>query len=267
MRYLVSFAGDGRCYEQAEVTCAQDGNTSSSESSSGACSGASLCHRTGGGDALLSYLKSMAGGALANGPPESTAVLGFGSGALSAWLADTFPDVTVDSVDLNADVIAAAPCFGVNPSNRLSLIVQDGRSFLEGSSGGYSAIFVDAFDGSGHMPGCMATSEFFALARDKLRSDGGVLAVNLGLEEDTSPIVAAIKKAFLNVAVGHAPHETNTIVIASQMDLVFDVSWEGGINPQVASQVRNWAQFSAFKPATEDTAAQPRTDAGSMCGM
>lgn len=285
MRYLVSMTEDGRCYEQAEVTCksaptseaADNGTSVSGSADAGVLGGcdAAQCSRDVGGDALLSYLRSMAGGALAERPaPARAVVIGFGSGALASWLEGAFADVVVDTVDLSADVIGAAGCFGVSVSSRLNLVVEDGRRFLQDSETVYDAIFLDAFDEQGRLPGCLATSEFFDLCVNRLSPDGGVLAMNLGLDDGISSVLEGVRHAFLNVATGSAPHETNTIVLASQTELGFGagrnnrVDSDGSTDQKLSAQLMGWARTAKFKTSTKDVELiqEPRTDAGESCG-
>lgn len=285
MRYLVSMAEDGRCYEQAEVTCRKVSSTGDADNSTGINASASTeafgdcnaaqCSRDVSGDALLSYLRSMAGGALAaRSAPTRALVIGFGSGALASWLEASFADVVVDTVDLSADVIGAAGCFGVDASPRLNLVVEDGRRFLQDSETIYDAIFLDAFDESGHLPGCLATAEFFDLCVNRLAPDHGVLAMNLGLDDGINSVLDGVRHAFLNVATGSAPHETNTIILASQTELGFGA---GGANEgdgngiadqKLSAQLMGWARTARFRTSTKDVGfiQDPRTDASESCG-
>lgn len=287
LRYLVSLADDGHCYEQAERTCgnstslgsASTANTSdvnTSSSSASACSSAPPCLPDFAGSALLSYLRSMAAGALVgkDAAPNRVGVLGMGSGALAAWASHTFPEAQVDAVDLSSAVVEAASCFGLQPdAPGLHLEVADGRKFLAdgaGATGEYDALFVDAFDAGGLLPSCLATVEFFALAAERLSPAGGVMAINLGWHDDLGMLIAAISRSFLHVAVGGAPHETNRVVLASQMDLR---AVAGGPQPPASGppELAQWAADAAFKTApkqSDDGLAaftQPRTDSGEGC--
>lgn len=266
MRYLVSLAEDGTCNEQAEQRCEV---VSGNKTSAGSCETA-LCKPEGNGDSLLSYLRSMAGALVARPPPARSLVLGLGSGALASWLGRAFPDGSVDAVDLNADVIAAAQCFGVQSSSQVNVVQSEGRAFLRDAGAfAYDAIFLDAFDAAGLLPPCLATSEFFALVAQKLAPDQGVLAVNLGARDDAGPVLAAIRKAFIHVAVGHAPLLTNHLVLASQTPLTLPSEDTGAAEvlapDSVAANVTRWARQAGYKASQPSTQDAPRTDAGEGC--
>jgi len=272
MRYLVSLAEDGTCNEQAEQLC----HTLASGSNATSSCDSAQCVAESNGDTLLSYLRSMLGGVLASRPPPGrSVVVGLGSGAMASWLGGAFPDGSVDAVDLNPNVIAAAPCFGLHPSARIQLIEADGRSLLSGAANfAYDAIFLDAFDASGLLPPCLATSEFFELVAKKLAPDQGVLAVNLGLATSDEPgqVLAAIRKTFLHVAVGQAPHLTNHLVLASQTELTIPSSELGPaelLSPgSVAANLTRWARQASFKPVGKGESQDvPRTDAGEGCAV
>lgn len=269
MRYLVSLAGDGSCNEQAEQLCTTSG---SSNATAVTCEN-SQCVPDGNGDALLSYLRSMAGGALASRPPPGrSAVVGLGSGALAAWLSHAFPDGAVDAVDLSSDVIEAAKCFGLRESPQLRIIAGEGRQFLSNAGAfAYDAIFLDAFDAGGSLPRCLATAEFFQMITQKLSPDQGVLAVNLGARDDPAPTLAAIRKTFMHVAVGRAPLLTNHLVLASQTELKIPSGGDAGsaelLTPgSVAANLTRWARQGDYKVPIGDNAQEVlKTDAGEGC--
>lgn len=273
LRYLVSLAGDGACNEQAEQVC----GTSDSGNASAATCDNSPCIPEGNGDTLLSYLRSMAGGALASRPaPGRSAVVGLGSGALAAWLTHAFPDGEVDAVDLSPDVIAAAQCFGLRESSQLRIIEGEGRSFLLNAKAfAYDVIFLDAFDASGSLPPCLATSEFFQMIAQKLAPDQGVLAVNLGARDEPGPVLSAIRKAFMHVAVGRAPKLTNHLVLASQTEIAVQSGEAGSAEllapGSVAANLTRWARQGSYQldrsqtPDANSLQDTPKTDAGEGC--
>lgn len=273
MRYLVSLAEDGTCNEQAEQLCRSSSGSNTANATASSCEDAP-CTPEGNGDTLLSYLRSMAGGALASRPPPSrSAVIGLGSGALASWLGQAFPDGSVDAVDLSADVISAARCFGLHPSAQLQIIESEGRHFLSNAQAfAYDAIFLDAFDAGGSLPGCLATAEFFQMIAQKLSPDQGVLAVNLGARDDPGPVLAAIQKAFMHVAVGRAPLLTNHLVLASQTELTVPSGEAGAtevLSPgSVAANLTRWARQGSYQKSVAQTGGLPemiRTDAIEGC--
>lgn len=89
-----------------------------------------------------------------------------------------YPNVTVDVVELDPEVIDVAETyFGLPRSERLNVIQGDGREFLEDTDHEYDVIVLDAYR-QDRVPYHMTTLEFMRLARDRLDNDG-VLVANL----------------------------------------------------------------------------------------
>lgn len=270
LRYLVSLADDGTCNEQAEQVCI----AAASQNLSATTCDDSPCTATNNGELLLSYLRSMAGGAFTSrAPPSNSVVIGLGTGALALWIANAFPSSSVDAVDLSSDVIAAAHCFGLHSSN-LNIVEDDGRHFLQKSAPfTYDAIFLDAFDASGSMPPCLATVEFYEMLAQRLNPEQGVLSANLGAHDDPEPILSAMQKVFMHVAVGQAPHLTNHLVLASQTALVFPPLDRGPaevISPgSVQANLTRWARDAQYHTSPKRTEGLGetivRTDASERC--
>lgn len=91
---------------------------------------------------------------------------------------EEYPNVTVDVVELDPEVIdAAKQYFAVPDSPRLNIYRGDGRNFLEGSNRTYDVIVLDAYR-KDRVPFQLTTVEFMHLASDHLDQDG-VLVANL----------------------------------------------------------------------------------------
>ncbi|HEX4930815.1 MAG TPA: fused MFS/spermidine synthase, partial [Gaiellaceae bacterium] len=101
---------------------------------------------------------------------------GGGSAPKRAWR--DFPDMRIDVVELDPEVVAAAyTYFAVPRDPRLHVEVEDGRRFLAANEGPWDAIVVDAFY-SDSIPFHLATREFLELARSRL-APGGLVAANI----------------------------------------------------------------------------------------
>ena len=87
----------------------------------------------------------------------------------------------IDAIEIDPKVTEAARrTMGLRDRPEIRLIHEDGRTFLRNSKEGhYDAILLDAYARQVSIPAALATKEFFALARTRLRK-GGVLFVNLG---------------------------------------------------------------------------------------
>ena len=112
--------------------------------------------------------------------PARVGVLGFGGGRLATVLHHHIPDVVVQGVELDAEVLAvAARFFGVRQDERLRVTEGDARAFLAAvPEKRYDILMADCFVGSGEHPEHLANREFYDLCRRRLVADG-VLVANL----------------------------------------------------------------------------------------
>ncbi len=120
-----------------------------------------------------------------------TSVLFVGGGGFSGpkqFLAD-YPDVSVDVVEIDPDVVDVAKrYFNVVDDPRLTIYVDDGRAFLARTSETYDLVVLDAYSKT-YVPFHLMTYEFFAVLRDHL-SPTGLLVSNLitSMVGDTSDL-------------------------------------------------------------------------------
>ena len=88
----------------------------------------------------------------------------------------TYPDVTVDVVELDPAVVDAADrYFGIPDSPRMNVHTGGGRQFLEETNRTYDLIVLDAYR-KDSVPFQLTTVEFMRLASDRLDEDGVLLA-------------------------------------------------------------------------------------------
>jgi MFS family permease len=103
--------------------------------------------------------------------------------------------LAIDGVEIDPAVTEAARrTMGLLPEEHPSLRVvhADGRTFLRGCAAEtYDAIVLDAYARQVSIPPALATREFFALARSRLR-EGGMLFVNLGALRPGGTLVRTI---------------------------------------------------------------------------
>jgi spermidine synthase len=105
-------------------------------------------------------------------------MIGMGGGSISTYLGRYVPDVTIDTVEIDPGVIAAAKkYFGIRESDRVRYLSGDGRVFLNRNKQPYDLIILDAFHG-GYIPFHLLTREFFRLVKRNL-TPGGAVATNL----------------------------------------------------------------------------------------
>ncbi len=144
--------------------------------------------------------------------PESLLEIGLGGGTVVSYLNRTYPDLTIQGVELDPVVAEMAKqYFFLEEGPRLKIAIRDGRIFLLRSKQKYDAILIDAYQGPS-IPFHLMTKEFFALTQRHL-NPGGVLVQNL--ESDTQlydAAAATIGSVYDNVDVYKAA--TNYILVA-----------------------------------------------------
>lgn len=105
-------------------------------------------------------------------------VVGLGGGSLSKALLLQFPELQVDSVELDPEIVKLAhQYFAYQDGPRCHSFVSDARAFLEKNSSGYDLIVLDAFDGL-EIPAPLRTVQFYELVKRHL-NPGGVAVSNL----------------------------------------------------------------------------------------
>ena len=110
--------------------------------------------------------------------PKRALILGLGGGSFPKRLYRDLPDVKVDVVDIDPEVIAIAKrYFEVPEDARLRLFAMDGRRFVQEAADTYDLIFLDAYN-SDTIPFHLATREFYEEVKTRL-TPGGVVVSNI----------------------------------------------------------------------------------------
>src|ERR1041384_5059275 len=103
-------------------------------------------------------------------------IIGLGGGSIPKKVQKEFPNIEIDAVEIDPEVIKMAKeFFNVRESNNLHLHAQDGRLFLTRTQNQYDIILLDAYF-TDAMPFHLTTKEFFELAQKKLTPNGIVVA-------------------------------------------------------------------------------------------
>jgi spermidine synthase len=111
--------------------------------------------------------------------PRSLAVLGNGAGTVDRAYARYFPTTSIDAVEIDPALTQIGMrWFGLQRRPQLQLVTADARPFLRTTDHRYDTIVVDAYR-QPYIPFYLATTEFFALVRQRLLP-GGVVIVNVG---------------------------------------------------------------------------------------
>jgi spermidine synthase len=159
-------------------------------------------------------------------------VLGMGGGAVTKrWWRD-YPDMTIDSVEIDPVVVdVARRFFGLPEDPRLGVFTTDARRYVQTTDRTYDVVIVDAYYAES-LPFHLTTSEFLREVKSRMAPDG-VLAYNV-----ISPVSGDKSKLFrttyrtasgvwdhlwsfpIGLAKdGAAEKRRNVIVLASDADL------------------------------------------------
>ncbi len=138
--------------------------------------------------------------------PKRGLILGHGGGSLAKWLAQYWPDLELDVVEMDPSVVRMAEeFFKYTPPANHHVHVQDARTFLRSTSNVYDLVWVDVF--ARHLiPFHVTTKEFFHELRSHLTENGAV-SVNLASSGATTDIrraravFASMQTAFPNIEI------------------------------------------------------------------
>lgn len=126
----------------------------------------------------LDYTRTMMAGFMLQPKPKRLLMIGFGGGQISNYLFERIPDLEIDGVDIDPEVIRLArKYFGVPDSPRYRTHAADGRLFVEQApkEPGWDMILLDAFRGV-FVPLHLKTAEYYQALLEHLTDDGVVVA-------------------------------------------------------------------------------------------
>ena len=109
---------------------------------------------------------------------EDVLVIGLGAGLAPKRFARDYPDMTVDVVEIDPEVVKVArEYFGFPGDEKVKVHVMDGRVYLRDTAKKYDLIMVDAYYADS-IPFHLTTTEFYEVVKQRLKP-GGVLASNM----------------------------------------------------------------------------------------
>ncbi len=189
-------------------------------------------------------------------------MLGAAGGVSMKQIAAVFPQAEITGVDLDPAVLRVArDYFGLKDHPRIRLVAEDARWFLARSTERYDVIAIDLYV-TGMIPFFTATTEFFALARERL-TDDGVLVMNVLSrrrgEQHIAPFVRTLEAVFPSV---YAASFGNYLLIATRGPTDF-AALKGRLDADPADP--NLAHVltrvrPTFRPARAAAGARPFTD-------
>ncbi|TPV93137.1 MAG: hypothetical protein B7733_22055 [Myxococcales bacterium FL481] len=124
----------------------------------------------------LDYARTMMAGFLINPNVTHMMMMGLGGGLITSYLFDRLPNLEIDAVDVDPEVVRLAhKYFGIPNHARYRTHVRDGRLFIEQANTRWDLIMLDAFRGAS-VPFHLKTKEFYQACLGHLRPDGVVVA-------------------------------------------------------------------------------------------
>lgn len=149
--------------------------------------------------------------------PRSALVVGLGGGTIPSFLRKRFPQMTIDVVDIDPDVVAVAKShFGFHEDERMRAYVEDGRRFIEQATRRYDLIFLDGF-GTDSVPPHLTTREFLTAVREIVAPHGAVIGNVWGRQVNRlyDSMIKTYRSVFDGLLVVDVIGSGNKIVIAT----------------------------------------------------
>jgi spermidine synthase len=120
----------------------------------------------------LAYARVMPAALALAERPGRVLIVGLGGGTIPRFLHQHFPELAIDVVEIDPDVVAVAKqFFGFREDARMRAHVADGRAFIAACRQRYDLILLDAFS-SDSIPIHLATREFLMEVRRALTPNG-----------------------------------------------------------------------------------------------
>ncbi len=164
---------------------------------------------------IIAYPQALLLSLLWRSDPKHVYTIGFAGGRIPMILHHYFPELMIENAEIDSDIVALAKqYFGVQLDHRNSVILQDGRGYLEKKSNDvlYDFIIIDAFRGTGYSPYHLHTLDFFQLCKKSL-IEGGVVTINL-VKDDHLFLekINTLRSAFTHVYLHFDPIQPETYV-------------------------------------------------------
>ena len=126
----------------------------------------------------LRYSQAMAAALALHPDPREVLLIGLGGASIPKFLQKYFPELALDLVELDPDVVRVCQdYFEFRGNSKTRVFVMDGRMYLKRAEKRYDLILLDAY-AADHIPFHLTTVEFLQLVKGHLKP-GGVVASNL----------------------------------------------------------------------------------------
>lgn len=194
-------------------------------------------------------------------PAKNLLVLGMGAGGSIQASRAVAPEIEIDAVEIDPEVVrVAGEYFGLPQNNpKLHVHIADARPWLAEHAAKSDLVNIDLFQGGPYVPFYLTTVEFFQLVRSRM-TDDGVLMVNVYDESSKHELLeamgATMKQVFPSLEkLSRADGNHIVFAFAGKRDLA-----ETAARLKMESGPM-WVQELAKKAAGEMTEFEPRAEA------
>ena len=149
--------------------------------------------------------------------PKKVLMIGLAGGAVVRFLQEFYPDVDVDVVEIDPEVVAVAErYFGVQNGVHHRIHVGDGRVFVKQTSRRYDWVILDAFHAD-TVPHHLTTVEFMEEVKGLLQPHGVVTAnvARLGPGILYRSVIRTLAEVFPQVYLFPVPDRGNIVTVAT----------------------------------------------------
>ncbi|HUR85356.1 MAG TPA: fused MFS/spermidine synthase, partial [Solirubrobacteraceae bacterium] len=191
--------------------------------------------------------------------PGRMAILGNAGGTVARAYGHFFPHTVVDAVEIDGELTDIGRRYFDLGGPRLRTHTADARPYLRRTNERYDVIVVDAYR-QPYIPFYLATKEFFALARDRLRP-GGIVVINVGHPERSSrleKVLSATMGSIFRTVVRDPSQPTNTMLVGSDADVSSQRLADS--LPELPALLRPVARATAARLAPRLTGGRVYTD-------
>src|SRR5262249_36427919 len=109
----------------------------------------------------VEYVRHALIGLAHHGQPRRVLMVGLGGGTFTTLVHRALPDATIDAVEIDPIVVAAARArFGLREDERYRVHVADAAAWMAAGDGVYDFVLLDAYAGE-EIPAALGTEAFF----------------------------------------------------------------------------------------------------------
>jgi len=192
-------------------------------------------------------------------------VLGLGGGAITKRFWRDYPEMTIDSVEIDPAVVDVAQRYFWLPEDpRIEVFTEDARRYIQSTDRTYDVVIVDAYYADA-LPFHLTTAEFLGEVKTRMAPDG-VLAYNVvsAVEGPGSKLFRSMHRTTSSVwdnlwafTIGYGEGEdlsvrTNTIVLASDAEVA-----PADLDRRIRSAMDGRVTIEGFETFADDLYEKP----------